>query len=212
MKAYKIYGEPYPLQPNTSEPADSYAIRGKLVDEQPKGKVIGYVQMEDGSIVECYKKSRALLIILIVVLLALLVGGGILVYLLFVQKKDVAILGNIVKVGSDNNVVTYNGVPSVVDGKVSIQFTNGDYPAAIQVVGEGVQSDVVQLEPAQFINDIPCKFTTEEGVVEALVRIKTETSTQEFPIVIEIPENFNSNDIYPGQEGFWSGEQIYGPE
>ena len=44
MKKYKIYGTPYVIMPTTKEPADSYAYRGKLVDDIPKGKVIGGLQ------------------------------------------------------------------------------------------------------------------------------------------------------------------------
>lgn len=210
MKKYKIYGTPYVVMPTTKEPADSYAYRGKLVDDIPKGKVIGYVTMDDGSVIEVYKKFP-IAVILVPLLLLILAVAAFLVYLLVAQPKDVAIGGDFIKIGDDNNIVTYNGVPSVRDGNLSIQYTNGDYPATIKVEGEGVVSQEVPVEAGQFIDVIPCKFTTEDGVVEATITVKTSTSTQSFPIVVEIPDNLNGNDVHGGQEGYWSGEQVYGP-
>lgn len=211
MKNYKIYGAPYPLMPTTTEPPDGYSIKGELLDEPPKGKIIGYVTTADGSVIECYKKFPVVLMLLPLLLL-LLGGGGFVAYLMFFQPKDVAFMGDIIKVGSDNNIVTYNGFPSIREGAASIQFTNGDYPATIKLEGKGIKSKTINVEPAQFVDSIPCEFTTDEGVVEATFTIQTETSTQSFPIVIEIPDNLNGNDNMEGLEGFWSGEQIYGPE
>ena len=82
MKEYKIYGESYPLKATTRHPVDSYARGGELVDDPPKGKILGYVEMDDGSIIECHKKTNfvPLLISLIVLVLVIV---AILVYLLF---------------------------------------------------------------------------------------------------------------------------------
>ncbi|MCM1234398.1 MAG: hypothetical protein NC489_30220 [Ruminococcus flavefaciens] len=211
MQSFKIYGTKYTLNPTSKVPADTYAIKGQLADDQPKGKLVGYVTMEDGSVVECYKKKKLFLILIPIILLIVGLAGGA-VYLFLIQPKDVVILGDIIKIGSDNNIVTYNGFPSVRDGQLSIQFTNGDYPATIQIEGDGVKSKTIQVMPAEFVDFVPCEFTTEEGVVEATITIKTETSTQAFPIIVEIPDNLNANDKLNGLEGYWNGEQIYGPE
>lgn len=211
VKYYKIYGEQYELMPMSSEPTDVWAKKGKLFDDPPRGKVVGYVTMDDGSVVECHAASK-LWIVIAAVLLLLLGVGGFVAYLFFGQPKDVALLGDIVKIGSDNNVVMYNGVPAIRDDKLSIQFTNGDYPATILVEGEGIETHETHVEPSEFVDSVPCKFTTEDGLVEATITIKTETSTQTFPIVVEIPANMNANDVNGGLEGYWSGEQIYGSE
>lgn len=210
-KFYKIYGTPYELMQTTSEPADTWAKKGKLLDDQPKGKVLGYVTMDDGSVVECYKSSK-LWLLLVLLFLLLAAAGGYVAYLMFAQPKDVALLGDIIKIGNDNNVVTYNGFPSVRDDKLSIQYTNGDYPATILVEGAGIETHETSVEPNVFLDSIPCKFTTEDGLVEATITIKTATSTQSFPIVVELPDNMNANDVNNGLEGYWSGEQVYGSE
>lgn len=211
MKTFKIYGEAYPLSPTTREPADGYAAKNELRDEQPKGRIVGYVTMEDGSIIECYKKFPIALI-LIPLILIIIAGIGVAVYFYFGQPKDVEVFNTLIKIGDDNNVVTYSGFPSVREGALKIEFTNGDYPATILVEGEGIETHETSVEPGAYVESIPCQFTTEEGLVEATITIKTETSTQSFPILVELPDNLNGNDYNEGLEGYWFGEQIYGTE
>lgn len=209
MDTYKIYGEDYPIKPTTKHPVDCYAVKGELVDDPPKGKVLGYVEMDDGSIVECYKKRSLLpfIIILIVAALLLIVAG---VYIFFFQPKDFAISGTLIKIGDDNNVVTYDGFMTVVDDNLRVAFTNGDYPAQIVVQGEGIETQKVSVEPGEFVEYIPCTFTTTDGVVEGTITVLTETSTQSFPIVIEVPANNNGFDTEEGLTGLFEGEAVYG--
>ena len=209
MKTFKIYGEKYVLKEHTKEPCITYAFRNQLTDDKPKGKVVGYVVMDDGSVVECYKKFNPLVII-IPLLLIFLGAGGFFAYLFFMQPKDIEILGNRIQLQEDNLVVTYNGFPSVRSNEISVQFQNGSYPAKIKVEGEGIETTVINVEPDAYVDTIPCKFTTTNGVVEAKFTIVTETSEQSFPIVVEIPDNLNPNETESGLEGFWKGETIYG--
>lgn len=209
MKTFKIYGEKYKLKDHTKEPCITYAFKNQLTDDKPKGKMVGYVVMEDGSVVECYKRFN-IWIILIPLLLLILGAGALFAYLFYFQPKDIVILGNRIQLQEDNLIVTYNGFPSVRSNEISVQFQNGSYPAKIKVEGEGIETSVINVEPDAFVNTIPCKFTTEEGVVEATFTIVTETSEQSFPIVVEIPENLNANDAESGLEGFWKGETVYG--
>ena len=208
MKTFKIYGIDYPLEETTSVPCDSYGFKNQLTDDLPRGKMVGYVHMEDGSVIECYKKFN-IMIILLPILLVLLVGAVIFCYLWFFQPKDVELPGDIVKVGTDNNIVKYNGYMAVKDGSLSIKFTNGDYPCTVQVVGEGLESKPTTLEPGQYLESVPAQFTTEYGVIEANIIITTDTSKQEFPVVVEVPDNLNGNDNREGLEGYFEGEEIY---
>lgn len=211
MKTFKIYGQKYPLQSTTSEPYIAYAVKNELVDDPPKGKVVGYVKMEDGSVIECYKRFN-IWIILLPIILALLVGVGVFIYLMFFQEKDVVIFGAPVKQGVDNLIVTYNGYPAIRDNKLSINYQNGSLPARILVEGEGIETQVTNVNPDDYVGELPCKFTTDEGVVSATITIETATSKQTFPIAIEIPDNLNGNEAESGLEGFWHGEEIYGAQ
>lgn len=209
MKAFKIYGTKYPLEQTTSAPADCYGYKGELVDDLPKGKMVGYVAMEDESIIECYKKFNPLVIILPILLVLVLAGLG-LVYLLYFQPKDVVLSSTFIKLGVDNNVVTYNGYIPCQDNLLYVDFQNGAYPATISVQGDGIEAASYSIEPDIYVETIPATFTTDEGVVEATLTIKTETSTATFPVVVEIPDNLNDNDKFEGPVNSWQGETIYG--
>ena len=192
---------------------DAYAIRGELVDDMPKGRKVGYVTMRDGSVIECYVKFNPAVIIVPLIIIALAIIG-VVVYLVFLQPKDVSINAGssdlILKTGNDNNIVQYNGFMVLKDGKVSVNFTNGDYPCTIQLVGEGINCDPVQVAPEEFVASIPATFTTTSGVVDAQLVITTETSTTTENVVTEIPENNTDDSIDTGLEGYWKGECIYG--
>lgn len=209
MKEYKIYGESYPLKATTKHPVDSYARGGVLVDDPPKGKILGYVEMDDGSIIECHKKTNYLPLIVFLIVLVLVVAS-ILVYLLFFQPKDVELAGTVIKHGTDNNIVKYDGFMTLDDSGLRVSYQNGDIPAQIIVHGDGVESQQVYVEPGQFIDYIPCKFTTKNGVVEAQISIMTETSKQDYNVVVEIPANNNGNDTQEGLTGLFDGEVVYG--
>lgn len=209
MKTYKIYGTKYPLNATTSVPADAFALKGQICDDPPnRGKVIGFVTMDDGSVIECYKKFNVLIIIIPMLLLFLGIGGF-LAWLFLFQEKDVSFMGDLVKQGTDTNVVTYSGFPSVHDNMLEIQFQNGELPAKIIVSGDGIETTVTDIEPNQFVGSIPITVSSTEGLVEAFINIRTASSEQSFPIVVELPQNLNGNDSLEGMEGFWYGEQIF---
>ena len=209
MKTFKIYGEKYELLKSTAEPCITYAFRNELVDDMPKGKCVGYVIMDDGSVVECYKKFNIWVILIPLLLIALGVGAFF-VYLFYFQPKDIKILGTTIQLQEDNLVVTYNGFPSIKDNEVSVQFQNGSYPAKIILEGEGIETHTINVAPDAYVDSIPCRFTTDEGIVEATFTIITETSEQSFPVVVEIPSNLNGNETESDLEGYWKGEAVYG--
>lgn len=209
MKRYKIYGDSYELRDSVSVAIDGYAYKGNLTDEVPKGKSIGYVEMADGSIIECYK-SFNIAVILVPLFLLTLAGVGIFFYLMYGQPKDVvSSSGAEIKTGVDNNIVSYNGFSAVRDGELLIDFQNGDYYAQIQITGDGIESTVINVEPGAYIPSIPVTFTATSGLIDASINIHTETSTTSNAIVVEIPEN-NTEDSPSGLEGNWKGEYIYG--
>lgn len=211
MKTFKVYGVKYPLHPTTKVPPVSYAYKNELVDDVPKGKSVGYITMEDSSVIECYKKFN-IWIVLLPLLLILIGVGAFFAYLFFCQPKDIVILGNRIQIEEDNLIVTYNGFPSIEDNQLSIQYQNGSYPATILIEGEGIETHTTNVAEDMFVDSIPCKFTTDAGVVEATITIKTATSTQTFPIVVEIPDNLNPSEDTSGLEGYWFGEEVYGAE
>lgn len=210
MKYYKIYEATYPLDNVAPNAPDAYALRGDILDEKPKGRKVGYVTMRDGSVIECYVKFNPIPIILALAVV-LLIAGAVGYYLIFMQPKDVVMNNFPIKIGEDNNLVTYNGFMSLRDGQISVNFTNGDYPCTIQVVGDGITCQPYSVEPNAFVASIPAQFTTSDGLVNATIVIKTDTSSSTQEIVVEIPENNTPNSPDTGLEGYWKGEHIYGP-
>lgn len=212
MKTFKIYGVSYTLEPTASAAPDEFAYKNEFVDDIPKGaKLAGFVTLTDGSIVQCYTKFNILVILIPLFIILACLGGG-LFYLLNKQPKDVEIAGITIKEGVDNNIVQYNGFAALRNGAIAINFTNGDYPCTIQVVGEGITCQPMSVEPAQFVESIPVTYDTAEALVNAKLVIKTATSSQENEIVVEIPENNTANSPTEGLEGYWQGEYIYGDE
>lgn len=209
MKTYKLYGDTYELDDTPQSQPDGYALKGELLDERPaKGKLLGYIAMDDGSVIECYKAFNPVPIVLVIILLVAIVAGVIVYFML--QPKDVVTdSGTTVKQGMDNNVVSYNGFMALRDDALQIDFQNGDYAADITISGEGVEAATYHIEPNQFVATIPATCTTDAGVVNAKVTITTATSTSTFDVVIEIPAN-NTPDSPTGLEGNWKGEHIYG--
>ncbi len=212
MKTFKIYNTPYELEPTSSKVPDAYGFRNMLVDDRPKGKLVGYVEMEDGSTIECYKKFNPLLVVIPIAVL-LLIAVVILVYLIFLQPKDVKLgSGNLfVKQGADNEVISYNGFMQLTEDAVHIGFQNGDLPATVSVYGEGIAVNPVSVEPNEYVAQIPATFTTDQGVVQAKIKITTETSEAEYDVVVEIPDNDTDNSTESPLEGYWKGEQVFGP-
>ena len=211
MKTFKIYGVAYDLEPTSAVAPDAYAIKGNLVDDIPKGKKVGYVTMEDGSVVECYTKFNPMVVIIPVVILVLAFAAFI-AYLLFFQPKDASIGDMIIKQGSDENVVSYNGFMAIKDDSISVNFTNGDYTCTIHVEGDGISCEPYTVQPGEYVASIPATFTTESGLVQAKLIMETETSRSEQDVVVEIPENNTADSPESGLEGYWKGEYVYGTD
>ena len=213
MQKYSIYGDSYELMPTTSVPVNGYAVKGALQDTVPKGKIVGYVEMSDGSIIECYKQFNPMIIILPIILIAICCGG-VSVYYFKMQPKDVVISKNDdvsvpVKTGTDKDVVQYNGFAMLHDGQLNLDFKNGSVPCTITISGDGLETASITVQPGEYVQNIPMTFSATSGVVNAVLTIVTETSTSENNIVVEIPEN-NTGDSGAGLAGSWQGEYIYG--
>ena len=211
MKTFKIYGVAYDLEPTSAVAPDAYAVKGDLVDDIPKGKKVGYVTMEDGSVVECYTKFNPMVVIIPAVILVLAFAAFI-TYLLFFQPKDASIGDMIIKQGSDENVVSYNGFMAIKDDSISVNFTNGDYTCTIRVEGDGISCEPYTVQPGEYVASIPATFTTESGLVQAKLITETETSRSEQDVVVEIPENNTADSPESGLEGYWKGEYVYGTD
>lgn len=211
MKSFKIYDTVYELKPQPSAPPECYGFKNELVYEEPRAKCVGYAKMEDGTVVACYKKSKLWIPILICLILGL-ISAGVIIWLFVLQPKDVQFMGTKVKQGDDNNVVQYEGFMTLQGDQLGVDFTNGDYPARITVKGEGIETETVTVQPNQHITTIGVKKTTNDALQQATIVIETETSKQEFPVMVEAPEFLNENDSLEGMSGFFHGEEVYGPK
>lgn len=211
-KQFKVYGKNYELSPSTPNPPDAYGFKNEVIDDPPpKGsKCVGYIQMEDGSTIQCYTKfNKGIILIPILILLVL---AAVAWFSLFkVEKKDVNVAdGLIVKTGDDTNVVSYNGFMSINDGSADIYFQNGDQRATVTLTGEGIECAPVTVEPNETLENLPIVYKTEDGLVNATLTITTDTSTMEQQVMIEIPENNTANSPDEGLDGYWKGEAVYG--
>lgn len=209
MKTYRIYGESYELKDSCPEPVDAFAIKGELCDEDPGGKQLGFITMEDGSIIDCRSKFNPVPLIVIAITL-LLITVCAFIFLTKINKKSIDVGGVHITGRQENNIIQYNGFMAMRDGSVNIDFTNGDYPATISLSGEGIQSESISVEPNGYVGSLKVTTSTDAGVINAQLTITTETSQQTTDVIVEIPEN-NTPNSSQGLEGYWKGEFIYGP-
>lgn len=208
-KKFKIYNESYDLEKSPEDVPSGYAFRNELFDEPPGGKPVGYVTLEDGSVVQCFKKFNPLPLILL--LLICLVACALAYYFLIVaQPKDVVINDTPVKEGTDHDVVTYNGFMSVNESAIDIYFQNGNVPATITVRGEGIKCEPVNVNPGELVEVMPITYDTDKAVINATLSITTSTSTYEQPVIIEVPENNTLASPESGLDNYWQGETVYG--
>lgn len=210
MKTYKIDGESYELVDSVSEAPDAYSKKGKLLDDEPKGKCLGYVVMEDGSVIKCFKSFNPMIIIAPILVITVAAGG----FFAFVsmQPKDFTIPGSeiFVKQGDDETIIKYNGFTSAVDGSLDINFENGAEECKIQISGEGIEDIETMVAPYSTCEFLPITVTTDEGLVVATMTLTTASSTVTNEIAIEIPENYTPNSAEGSLDGYWNGEYIYG--
>lgn len=206
MKKFKIYDTAYELEDSPSGPAEAFGYRNEFVDEVPKGaRSVGYVTIDDGSVVECFQKKS---ILPIVISLVLLVVGGVVALFLLYQKDDIAIGGVTLKTNVDKNVITFNGIMKAEAGMCEINFVNGEYESTLEVIGEGVSVAPMTLEPGQAVPEVPITVDTEDSVVEVLIRVTSVNDVAEFNALVEIPENNNQYDTSEGVHGYFEKELI----
>ncbi len=188
---YKLCGTKYDVMPTSAVPPDGYALNGYLVSTIPsKGKKVGYVELDDGSIVECYKWTNPLFIVLPIVAVILIVVICIAVILLS-QKKDIVIGGTVIRESMDDTIIVYNGLMAYSGGAVDIMFENGKYPTTVTLSGDGITTTQATLQPGEVLTTLPVEIDTEMDVIEAVLSFETETSLASYPVLIEIPDNMN---------------------
>lgn len=208
MKQFKIYGQSYELTEEAENTPDSYAYKGELVDEEPKGKHVGYVTMEDGSIVDCYKSANVLLFVLPAVAVLSALAAVVYFFVLPMFEKEVAIGGTMLETDVGKNVVTFNGIMSCDSGMLDVRFLNGDVPATIQVQGNGVATEAISVEPGEYVEQIPVTLTTDDGVVEVKIRITSNGDAREFNALVEVPDNMTPYDPNEGLHSYFEKELI----
>lgn len=211
MKYFKIYDTKYELHEESSQgEEDAYGYKNEIVYEEPDGEYVGFVEMEDESIIACYKSFNPIPVICISLGSIFAIVAGILLYVFVLQPKDVYMGGTPVKVGDDANSVSYNGFMALRDGNLTVDFQNGKLPCTIQVIGDGIKSDPVNVEAEEYVATVPTEFETEDAVINGKIKITTESSESEVEVVIEIPQNNTPNSTEASMEGYWDGEYIYG--
>lgn len=208
MKQYKIYGTAYELMDMTDEAIDSYAISGELVDDEPNGKFLGYVELEDGSIVSCYKKKNLLLPIFGLIILLGAAAAAVYFFVLPMFEKEVAIGGTMLQTDVGTNVVTFNGIMRASDGNIDIRFINGNEPATIQITGEGVLTEIVSVEPGESVEYIPVVVETADSVAEVTVNINSNGTMSTFNALVEIPDNNTDYDPTEGLNSYFEKELV----
>lgn len=193
MKKYKLDGVHYELDSSSVEAADGFALNGKMCGEKPtKGKCVGYVRMDEGSCIECYKSFNPLKIVIPLLLLLISVGATI-TFLLLNQEQDIAIGGTMLRTSVDENIVVFNGLMTYKDNQIDLRFTNGEYETKITVKGDGITTTETTLPPGESMYYMPITIDTNENVVSAIVTFDTATSTAEFPVLIEVTDNMNGS-------------------
>lgn len=205
---YKLCRKWYELSVTSQVPPDGFALNGKLIGSPPsKGRHMGYAIMDEGSVIDCYKSFNPLVVVIpIFVLLAVIVGSILLI--LMNQEKDIAVGGTVLRQNIDENIIVYNGLMSYADGKVDIMFQNGNYPTTVSISGEGITPTQAVLEPGAIMIELPVNIETDRDVIEGVLRFETTTSTAEYPVLIEIPDNMNTT---AGLAGYFEKEGlVYG--
>lgn len=208
MKTYKIYGSVYELTDVVSDAIDSYAIHGELVEEEPAGVLVGYAEMEDGSVVACYKRKNMILPILLLLIIVAAIGAIVYFFILPMFEEEVAVGGTMLQTDVGSNVVTFNGIMQASDGMVDVRFVNGNKPATISVSGEGVVSDTVSVDAGDSIDSIPVTLDTNRSVVEVTVTINSDGTDSTFNALVEIPDNNNDYDPEGGLSGYFDKETV----
>lgn len=213
MKRFSIYNTKYNLFDSTPTPPDAYGYHNEVIDEPPKhGKIVGYVRMEDDSIIECYRGFNPAVIVVPLVVLLVILSGVFLYFKVFkANKVDINLKLPVTQKDEKSGDITisYNGFMAIKDGKLTIDFQNGSEEATVSIVAEGISCKPVTIGANEYLDSIPATYSTKEGVVPAKINIKTSTSETEQDVIIEIPEN-NTADSPEGLEGYWKGEYVYG--
>ena len=210
MKYFKIYDENFPLYSETDEPADMFGYNNDLMEDKPKGAVkVGYVTMDDGTVVECYSKKKGNGALIAILLLITIVGAGVIIYFAFFYKGKDNPLGTIVSVPVNQNIVHYNGYMRAQNGQLEVDFTNGEQESIFKVTGDGIETQVISVGANEHLDTIPIKVTSTDGAIEAKLHIKSGQTTVEYPVVIENSDALNSNDILDVDAGYWDKEEVF---
>lgn len=206
---FKIYGTNYTVTDVAPDHLDGFAINNEIVYEEPKhGKFIGYVYLEDGSCVACYH-TFSVVPMLIVMVLVLILGLGFVLYLIFGQPKSVAIGDTFLKVSQGKDIVVFNGLPSLdyEANEINLRFVNGEMEATILIEADGIEADPVVVPAGGTLAEYPINSVTAvDGVIDAKLKITTETDEQVYNILLEIP--YNMNGPVDGYDGYFENEVI----
>ena len=164
--------------------------------------------LEDGSCVACYH-TFSVVPMLIAMVLVLILGLGFVLYLIFGQPKSVAIGDTFLKVSQGKDIVVFNGLPSLdyEANEINLRFVNGEMEATILIEADGIEADPVVVPAGGTLAEYPINSVTAvDGVIDAKLKITTETDEQVYNILLEIP--YNMNGPVDGYDGYFENEVI----
>lgn len=212
MKTYKLYGTKYALDKDIRGAVpDCFALNGNISYDKPeKGKCVGYVIMEEDSVVECYKTKNIIPFILIA--LVVVAAGGYFAFNSWVNSRcDDIMIGTLVSEKVGGTSVVFNGIMSYdASGAVDIRYVNGSDDVTLTLSGDGIEPTSVTVKAGEIVQSIPCTFTGDSNVVAATLTIDNAVQQSSFNVLIE-KEDLTGTEPQ-GLRGYFDNEVLFDEE
>ena len=210
-----IFGQSYEAFPRRREKCDNFYSRGIIVDDIKFKSLYTHIAMVDG-----FKTGvilwRVIIIRIIVVILCLgLIGAG--GYFAYTFKDEVSFDTKIdtgereeknpekESVLDDTILLRYNAFMSYNNGKVDINLVNGDKESVVYLTGEGLECDLVELEPNEERQFIPIKLLTKDEVISAKLIYTYDNKSYEYIVSVE---NLSDTNIQEGADVTFETEEV----
>lgn len=200
----KIFGEVYDAVPRKKEKCDNYYSKGLIVEQVPFDKLYTHVAMVDGyqTGVICWG------IIIAKIVAAIAVLGALAAFVIFAVPKF-HILGYDDKIDDGTReedkdfsipvvenvvLVRYNAFMSYKNGKVDINLVNGDKPATVQLVADGIECDAIKVKANEEVSTMDVKLKSKDQVISAKLLYTYEGKETEYTVSIEnMSEDYEDN-------------------
>lgn len=206
IKKIKVLGHVYTVTEECSEQPAAFFYDNRLQDYQKEGKdVSGYIRYMDGSIVGVYPQSNFKAIVLTLFFVAV-IASAIVWYVL--AKRDILTGTYVTTRIANGTTVSFDAMPVYEDGKLKVLFSNGKGPVTVQLTGDGIEAEPVNVDANSNLADYEVFITTELNAQDAYLQVTDETgNTYKYPVLVEIPANNNDVADYSREE-LTNGETI----